>query len=650
MKSVGNDTMTRSRRQFQRRRCLGLLGLALALLGLPAPSGADSWGRTLPVTTTKLDGTSVPITASNPSNAATAGNCVLSIPRESPTGCTGLLAAGPGLPLTFRVYEITLGAQAPAVLPHREGPSVSATFRHTSGTNLTVHGFWDGSNIWRIRFAPILPGRWDWATVSSDRGLNGVGSNLVAVAPTSAEVATNALLRGFLVRDGAAWRLSDGSLFMPVGDTQFSFSEEWFLPELQAWMDVLRARHLNTVQGCAWLAKYPRGGLSPFKGTPSSEELNPAYFRRLDQMVQYANDRGIMVGLVIGGFPDNSSWWHKFNTQDRDDRWFSYVVARYSAFNVRWILYGETDEANPAWGTWQAEVLHKAQIIKAEDPYGHPLGTHHQTADLSSINDSNIDYLEVQMGRAETQYTNALKYRQYGKPLWFEEYWYESAAYDNEISLGIRNTHRNFIAALAFPTMGSLMRAHASDADFPPRRAAEMGMSLQEYLLAHDTGLQRMQYFADFMRGLNTSDYGPAGARVSRGQCGRFGSAFAIFLQGGGSGCLDLADVSGEFQVRCLDINTGQVTEIGTVNGGGVRTIITGTTADVSILLSLADSIGKERSGFAGPRRKPWSPRFPSWRPIEVRGVRFMGGGVRGEGISRPLPSGNSRGVWCRWP
>ena len=551
-----------------------------------AIAGADMLSLTLPATTTNLNGATFSITVSNLAYTAASSNAVLTISGVIPPGPTGLLSAGPQSPITFRTYEIALGAQAPGALPHRDGPEVTASFHHASGTNLTARGFWDGSHIWRIRFAPTLPGEWTWSTASPDTGLDGLASNFVAVAPTAAAVASNALLRGFLVRDGAAWRLSDGSLFLPVGDTQFSFSEELFLPEFQAWMDVLMARHLNTVQGCAWLSIYTRGGLSPFNGTPSTEDLNPAYFRRLDQMVQSANDRGIMVGLVIGGFPDNSQWWRQFNTQDRDDRWFRYVVARYSAFNVRWILYGEVDEANPAWGTWQAEVLHKAQLIKADDPYRHPVATHHRSADLTSINNASIDYLEVQLAaRNETQYTNALNYRQYGKPLWFEEFWYESAAYDNEYTLGIRNTHRSFIAALAFPTFGSLMRAHAEHADFPPTRAAQMGMSVQNYLLAQDPGLQRMQYFADFMRGLNTGAFSPAGARVNRGQCGRFGNAFAIFLQGGGNVNLDLTDVNGRFDVRCLDINTGQISSLGNVTGGGVRTIISGTTADVSILV-----------------------------------------------------------------
>ena len=208
--------------------------------------------------------------------------------------------------------------------------------------------------------------------------------------------------------------------------------------------------------------------------------------------------------------------------------------------------------------------------------------------DTASISDPHVDYLEVQSPtpRSENQYSDALGFRSsYGKPVWFEEYWYEPASYDNEYTLGIRNTHRNFIAAMAFPTFGSLMRAHATAADFPPTRATQLGITLQNHLLMDDLGLQRMQYFADFMGSLNTAAFSPAGTRVNRGQCGQFGSAFAIFLQGGGSVNLDLTGVAGGFDVRRLDINTGSVTSLGTAIGGGVRTITSGTAADVSILV-----------------------------------------------------------------
>ena len=55
---------------------------------------------------------------------------------------------------------------------------------------------------------------------------------------------------------------------------------------------------LNTVHGSAWLAMFTRGGLSPFNGSPEGDSLNPAYFQRLDRMIQYANDQGHHGRLV----------------------------------------------------------------------------------------------------------------------------------------------------------------------------------------------------------------------------------------------------------------------------------------------------------------------------------------------------------------
>ncbi len=496
----------------------------------------------------------------------------------------GLLDPPPGSVTTYRVFELALGAASPGSLPYANGPAVTATFTGTSGAAagkvVTAKGFWDGGNVWRIRFAATATGNWSYQTTSADSGLNGITGTVTAVAPTPAEVEANALYRGFLQRDGYCWKLSDGSLFLPVGDTQWSFSEELTTGEWQAWMSARQAQKFNTFLGCIWLAIYSRSGVpEAFPGkNPQTDAPDMAYFRRLDQMVQYANDRGIMMGLTIGGFPDNSNWWSKMGTQARDDRWFRYCVARYAAYNVRWGLYGEVNERNPSWGTWQAEVARKAQLVKDEDPYDHPIGSHSTSIDTSSANNPNIDYIEVQISRTETQYQSALSYRQYGKPVWFEEYWYEPATYDNDYVLGIRNTHRNFVAAMAFPTMGSLMRAHYPDFNINT--------------VDTDPGALRMSYFADFFRGVNMAAFSPASNRINSPgttrQCGKFGGAYAIFLQGGGSVTLDLTGDAGTFAVTRLDINTGATAFLGSVAGGAPRVINSGVTSDVSILVSNA--------------------------------------------------------------
>ncbi|HUT32118.1 MAG TPA: DUF5060 domain-containing protein [Planctomycetota bacterium] len=501
----------------------------------------------------------------------------------------GLLAGGAGAgPATvFRVHEVALEAERPSAAPYVHGPEVAATFTGTSGAaagrSYRVQGFWDGGRTWRIRFAPTTPGAWSYVTASEDLGLNEKRGTFHAVAATPDELQANPLLRGFLERRGHAWALSDGKPFVPVGDTQWSFAEEFSLDEFRQWMDALAQRGLNTMHGCIWLAIYTRNGQAPFRNRdPRTDELQVEYFRQLDAMVQYANDKGIMMGLCIGGFPDNSQWWRKLDTRERDDRWFRYCVARYSAHSVRWVLYGEVDEANPPWGKWADEVRRKAALVKSVDPYRHPIGSHHRSVDTSSADDPNMDYIEVQ-AQSGSLWQQALKLRAHGKPIWEEEYWYECK---HDMTEGIRDTYRTFVAALGHPTFGSAMRAHEAMKGFAPAAAQQRGLSLKDYLLQHDDGLRWMGHFAAFVKDLDTLRFEPATSLVSAGQCGRFGADYLLFREGGGDVTIDLSHVRGSFDVTAMTVRDGQVRRLGAVTGGAPRALATGTAEDVALRLT----------------------------------------------------------------
>ncbi len=358
-------------------------------------------------------------------------------------------------------------------------------------------------------------------------------------------------------------------------------------------MNALSDRHYNTFMGCCWLGKYTRVDLFPFANrNPASDTLQVRFFQeQLDSMVQYANSKGIMMGLVIGGFPDNSQWFRRFGTIDRSDRWFKYLVARYSAFNVRWGLFGELDEAtgkNMLEGkSWQWAGNHYAALVKEYDPYKHPVGSHNTRVDFNAAADRNIDYIKVQEGdrKSDQQYINAMSLRKWKKPVWYEEYWYEM---DGDQNVGIRNTHRNFIHAMAFPTMGSLMRNHAGiNHPFPPDEAVIQGISLYSYLMKNDTGMIRTCYFAGFFQPLtgDLKKFSPAGNLVNRGECGRFGNNYVVFMENGGEFTLDLSADKGEFTVSCLDIRSGEVKNLGRIAGGTFVKIDTSLCNDASLLI-----------------------------------------------------------------
>lgn len=157
----------------------------------------------------------------------------------------------------FRVCEITLTADSPGDNPYLDGPVVTADFTGVSGEangkRFKITGFWDGGSIWKLRFAPVSAGEWKYKTISDDPDLNGKRGSFIAVKPTEENLKSNILYHGFLEKNDAySWKLSDGTPFLPVGETQWSFSEEFFLPEWKEWMNVLQDRNFNTFMGCVW--------------------------------------------------------------------------------------------------------------------------------------------------------------------------------------------------------------------------------------------------------------------------------------------------------------------------------------------------------------------------------------------------------------
>jgi hypothetical protein len=77
--------------------------------------------------------------------------------------------AEPQIPVKlWEVYEISLQSSKLPANPYSnlilqgKPAFLSATFKGTdgssSGKTLTVPGFWDGNNTWKIRFAPPLSG------------------------------------------------------------------------------------------------------------------------------------------------------------------------------------------------------------------------------------------------------------------------------------------------------------------------------------------------------------------------------------------------------------------------------------------------------------------------------------------------------------
>ena len=245
-----------------------------------------------------------------------------------------------------------------------------------------VPAFWSGGDNWTVRFAPPLLGTYKFRVECSDKtnpDLNGQERTL----SVGSYKGDNPLLKHGFVKVSPGDRYfthDDGTPFLWLGDTWWKclcrrMSWEGFR-ELTA---DRKAKGFNVVQMVC--GPYPdenffAPSLENEGGQPYLAEdlsvVNPRYFEYADRRFKHLSDAGI-VPVIVGawGRGDCDSM-RKFGAVNLKRHW-RYLVARYGAYPVMWILAGEiADEAKWGRGPW-AEV---AKYVRDIDPYKHPLTCH----------------------------------------------------------------------------------------------------------------------------------------------------------------------------------------------------------------------------------------------------------------------------------
>jgi hypothetical protein len=298
----------------------------------------------------------------------------------------------------WSVYEVALTASRSYSNPYTDA-SVVATFRGPGGEQVTEPGFWDGGSTFRVRFTPTAEGSWSYTTRSQDPGLNGRGGTIRVTAPRPGE-------HGFVRRDPRypySFVYDDGTHYFLMGTTYYDIlanamaGDEW-----KRSIDGVRAHGIDKVRMHILSAKtdrrisYPK--TSALRG--DGEVLNLAQWRKLDEVVAYMNDRGVVADLIIYGTPSDS--------QKRNDRLVSYILARYAAYpNVAWTLTNEwnyTKEPRPFW-------TRMGEMVRREDPWslrqGAPrmLSIHQQTRiDFQFFDQSWPSHAIIQYGARNGQH------------------------------------------------------------------------------------------------------------------------------------------------------------------------------------------------------------------------------------------------------
>jgi hypothetical protein len=254
-----------------------------------------------------------------------------------------------------------------------------------------VPTFWRGGQRWTVRFAPPAPGEYRYRLQSTDTTNPDLNGHQGRVAITAYH-GSNQLLHHGMLRVSANKRYfehADGTPFYWLGDTWWSgLSDRLSWEGFQKLADDRQAKGFTVVQTVAGLV--PAEEVSPVDSgcrneggavwDPQFNRINPQYFDYADRRIQSLIDHGL-VPAIVGA-------WSQVLPQmgaPKMKRHWRYLIARYGAYPVFWILGGQVSDppkeeehlySGPLQGTINRGWTEIARYVRAIDPYHHPLTVH----------------------------------------------------------------------------------------------------------------------------------------------------------------------------------------------------------------------------------------------------------------------------------
>lgn len=234
---------------------------------------------------------------------------------------------------------------------------VRVQFTGPNGQRRTMLAFWDGGRRWRVRFCPDQLGRWSYQTSCSDvedQGLHDQRGRLeCTAAQTDLALYRHGELR--LSKNRRYLEHADGTPFFWLADTVWCGP---LLADLGDWKVFLKDRVDKQFTTIQFVMTQWRMAATDAEGNPTfwgkeRIRINPKYFQRLDAMVDAINQAGLVAAPVllwaIRG-QDNPGC---YLPEDQKVVLAEYMIARYGAHHVVWLLGGDGDYRGEKSEPWK---------------------------------------------------------------------------------------------------------------------------------------------------------------------------------------------------------------------------------------------------------------------------------------------------------
>lgn len=490
----------------------------------------------------------------------------------------------------YQVHDFELRSRTAHDNPFRV--PVSATFQHESGAVINdLEGFYDGGDVWRIRFSPNRQGLWRGATRGDDPQLDGIELPAVRCVPND-----NPAVHGMMRVDPQAphrFVFEDGTPAVPLGfewDWMFAYHQEHGQgrsssrdnPPFEEAMDLICRSGFNYIVANLYAHLYHRNETNPqtepylyrppkmwpFGGSndqPDHSRLNVEFFQDFDRMVAQLHRRGVLLHLMIQVQNKKVNWPDRASAED--DVFWRYVVARYQGFcNVIWDVSKESYNLLARTGGHDY-TLSRIGLIRRSDAYGHLVTAHDNEREswgAVSVVDKAADFIadQVKFGGAEANWAvqsahklnreAVRRWRRAAKPYMNVEYGYELGVEPLSVpSVKFSTSGENILlwtwalyVAGAYPnyyycnTSWDLIKFHPIPPSWPCYR-----------------------HLADFLGLMDLRNMAPDNDLVQGGMCSAEpGKQYFVLLPAGGDESIDLTAVpkGAGVQATWIDITGGQ--------------------------------------------------------------------------------------------
>ncbi len=464
------------------------------------------------------------------------------------------------------------------------GDLLYVTFEGTSGEALgkkiTITGFWNGGNEWRVNFAPPFTGGWKYKSISIDRNLNGKKGNFEVMPWEEVDKTANRTRHGFVrvrqtgVNSGHYFEYSDGTPFLWIGDTWWNWTKTSInFGTFKQMADNRSEKGFNVgqlfVPGNGWSRES-----SLLNETYTS--IDAEHLKKVEEMIKYANSKGITVWI--------HAWWSREDMkskigEEKIERWWRYLIHRFSAYNVIWVVAGEYNMYN--YGGFSIDFWKNlGKLIKSEDPYERIVSLHptppfwdggakapQWSTGYVLHQEPWLDYNQSQVGHGRfanemiPQVVSGEYRRTPSKPIIVTEPWYEFIE-GNPGGLDIRFAAWSAIlSGAAGHTYGG---GHVWLADVPESPGGGGSWPLEkgfERTTYDYEGAMSMKYLATFFSDIEWWNMSPHSELVSEYPqpfcLAKPGYEYILYLRYGGTVKLKLGDTSGSSSYTYYWFNPG---------------------------------------------------------------------------------------------